>query len=307
VNLVDIFDGPTAPRNISNSEVTSYLSCKRQYEFAFIDELEPINTSTPLARGNTFHLGMEYYWKARLNGASHTQAMDVALEAFGIVPEGMTLVQVMEAQTLWMRYMTFHAGFPDIKPLGTEQQYDLPLTSTLNMTIRYDLYFQNIKTGRIAILDYKTTYDFWSHEDHEINAQMPKYIACMQANGMQVDEGFLEEIRTRPLGPEKAADPKNLWKTTPYRPSSAKKKAVLQQHIGASLEIEKHRALDELERKMVSYPVLNKHGACKYCNFKNLCISMLDGKTDLTVDKRVGYVKNRTYGYNREDTPNVGF
>lgn len=306
MNLVELFDSPKAPRNISNSEVTTFLSCKRQYEYAFMDELEPLNTSTPLARGTTFHLAMELYWRARIGGAVHTEAMKEAEVAFASVPEGFTIVQVMEAQTLWVRYMNFHAGFPDMKPLGTEEQYDLDLTPTIKMTIRYDLYFQSIRTGKFAILDYKTSYDFWSNEDHDLNGQMPKYIACMQANGFRVDEGYLEEIRTRKLGAEKASDPKNLWRRTPYRPSGARKKSLLQQHIAASLEIEKHRALDEEERKMVSIPVLNKHGACKYCNFKNLCISELDGKTDLTVDKRVGY-KHNSYGYNKEETPNVNF
>lgn len=307
MNLVDILDGPVKPRNVSNSEVTTYLSCKRQYEYAFMYNIEPLNTSTPLARGTTFHLGMQLYWQARLNGAAHHEAMKAAELAFSSVPEGFTLPQVMEAQMLWTRYMTFHAGFPDIKPLGTEQQYDLPLTSTLNMTIRYDFYFQNLRTGKFAILDYKTSYDFWSLEDHEINGQMPKYIATMQANNFQVDEGYLEEIRSRKLGAEKASDPKNLWRRTRYAPSGARKKSVLAQHIGAALEIEKHRALPVDERRAVSYPVLNKHGACKYCNFKQLCISELDGKSDLTTDIRVGFKEN-TYGYNKfEEDTNVNF
>lgn len=307
MNLVELLnDDAPKPRNVSNSEVTTFLSCKRQYEYAFVDELEPLDTSTPLARGTTFHLGMELYWKARIQGASHNEAMKAAEVAFCSVPEGFTLVQVMEAQALWFRYMNYHAGFPDMRPIGTEEQYDLDLTSTLKMTIRYDLYFQSISTGRYAILDYKTSYDFWSNEDHDLNGQMPKYIACMQANNFRVDEGFLEEVRTRKLGAEKASDPKNLWRRTRYNPSAARKKSLLHQHIAASLEIEKHRALDELERKMVSIPVLNKHGACKYCNFKALCISELDGKTDLTVDKRVGFKQN-TYGYNKEETTNVNF
>ena len=307
MSLMDELVVPPTPRNVSNSEVTTFLSCKRQYEYAFCDELEPLNTSTPLARGTTFHLGMELYWRARLNGAVHQEAMREGEKAFASVPEGFTLVQVMEAQTLWVRYMNFHAGFPDIKPLGTEEQYDLDLTSTLKMTIRYDLYFQHVPTGRFAILDYKTSYDFWSLEDHELNGQMPKYIACMQANGFRVDEGYLEEIRSRKLGADKASDPKNLWKRTRYAPSGARKKSVLQQHIAASLEIEKFRSLPTEERRVVAIPVLNKHGACKYCNFKTLCISELDGKTDLTVDKRVGF-KHNSYGYNSKDeVPNVHF
>lgn len=306
MNLVDIFLGPPKPRNISNSEVTTYLSCKRQYEYAFMMELEPKETSTPLARGTVFHKGMELYWRARLSGADHEEAMVHAMQAFGTVPEGYTLNQVMEAQVLWTRYMNFHAGFPDIKPLGTEQQYDMPLTSSLSMTIRYDFYFQSLTTGKFAILDYKTSYDFWSPEDHDLNGQMPKYIACLQANGFRVDEGYLEEIRSRKLGAEKASDPKNLWRRTRYAPSGARKKSLLHQHISASLEIEKHRALPVDERRAASIPVLNKHGVCKYCNFKGLCISELDGKADLTTDIRVGY-KHNTYGYNKETTNELNF
>lgn len=305
MNLVNEFIEQPQARNVSNSEVTTFLSCKRQYEYAFMNELEPLETSTPLARGTVFHLGMELYWKARLQGAAHNEAMRAAEEAFCSVPEGFTLAQVMEAQFLWTRYMTFHAGFPDIKPLGAEEKHDLPLTSTLNMTIKYDFYFQTISTGRYAILDYKTSFDFWSLEDHDLNGQMPKYIACLQANGFQVDEGYLEEVRTRKLGPEKASDPKNLWKRTRYAPTGARKQSVLRQHISAALEIEQHRNLPVEERRAVSLPVLNKHGACKYCNFKSLCISELDGKKDLSVDMRVGYKPN-TYGYNKDES-NVNF
>lgn len=80
---------------------------------------------------------------------------------------------------------------------------------------------------------------------------------------------------------------------------------MLRQHVAASLEIEKFRALPDAEREVAAIPVLNKHGACKYCNFKDLCVSEIEGKKDLSVDIRVNYVKN-TYGYNDQNTMILG-
>ena len=288
------------PRNISNSEVTCFLSCKRMYEYAFVLELAPKETPTPLSRGTIFHYAMELYWKARMAGHSHDDSMQIAMEAFINPPERTSMDVIMEAQFLWTRYMIHHNGFPNWRPLGTEVKHDVALTPTINMTIKYDFYFQDLTDGKFYILDYKTSYDFWSYEDHDLNGQMPKYIAVLQANGIQCDGGYLEEIRTRSLSEAKARDPKNLFKRTRYLPSRAKKAAVLQQHIAASIEIEKHRSLPEPERKVAALPVLNKHGACKYCNFKDLCNSELEGKTDLSVDIRVGYAHN-TYGYNQDE------
>lgn len=298
---IDFAKNDSQARNISNSEVTAFLSCKRQYEFAFIENLQPKETSLPLSRGTTFHLGMENYWKRRLAGEPHAKAFTFAAEeTFSVIPEGFTLEAVMEAQFLWTRYMEFHQGFPDIEPLGTENQISLPLTPTLNTVIKYDFYFRKISTNKYAIMDYKTSYDFWQPEDHDLNGQMPKYIAVMQANGIRVDEGYIEEIRTRKLGAEKSREAKNLWRTTRYVPSAARKQSVLQQHIGASLQIEEFRALAAEDRAKEALPVLNKHGACKYCNFKSLCISLIEGKKDLSVDIRVGFEPNM-YGYNNEN------
>lgn len=296
---MEFLESPKA-RNISNSEVTTFLSCRRQYEYAFVLELAPKDTATPLSRGTLFHYAMELYWRARLAGKLHEEAYQYGMEAFGNPSEPTSIEVIMETQFLWTRYMNHHAGFPTWRPVGTEEQIDTALTPNLNMTIKYDFYFEDLTDGKYYILDYKLAYDFWQPEDHDLNAQMPKYIATLQGNGLQCDGGYLEEIRTRKISDANARDPKNLFRRTRYVPSRAKKSAVLAQHIGASFEIEKFRNLPEAERKKAALPVLNKHGACKYCNFKDLCNSELEGKTDLSVDIRTGYTRN-TYGYNFDE------
>lgn len=304
-------DIPVVPRNISNSEVTTFLSCKRQYDFAFIDELTPLKTADPLARGTGFHYAMELYWNARIAGKSHDDAYyDAELKGFAELPEGWSLDMLMAAQFLWRRYMNFHNGFPGWKPIGTEVKLTVVLTPSLSMSIKYDFYYFDETKNKFILLDWKLSYDFWKDEDHELNGQMPKYIAALQRNGFKVDEGCLAEIRTRSLGKDKSADPKNLWRFTRYNPSTAKKRAVLQQHISAAMQIEKHRALPPEERKLESIPVLNKFGACKYCNFTSLCTSMLEGKQDLSVDIRVGFKHNDYVDQHNESKgtlPNVNF
>jgi hypothetical protein len=219
-----------------------------------------------------------------------------------VFAEAMTTVSmevVAETKFLFDRYQRFHKGWPNWRLLGTEQRVDCKLTDTLSMPMRYDAYVEEIKTNRRLIVDWKTTYDFWSPQDHDLNAQNPKYITVMNNNGQRVDGAVLEEIRSRKLGAEKSADAKNLWRRTHYFPSQAKKRSVLKQHIAASLEIERYRNLDEKAREDATIPVLNKHGACKYCNFKELCITELDGG-DPSVAIEVGFTHN-TYGYNEQD------
>jgi hypothetical protein len=302
VTLMNPLEQPVVPRNISNSEVTTFLSCKRQYVYNFVWELQPRETAKPLSRGTNFHYAMELYWRARLAGHNHETSMQMAQEAFVLPSEPTKIDILLETQFLWTRYMNFHNGFPEWRPLGTEVKHELPLTNGLTMAIRYDFYFEEIATGKCYILDYKGSYDFWRYEEHDLNAQMPKYIAVLQGNGYRVDGGILEEIRTRSLGAEKSKDAKNLWKRTYYRPSNAFKQSVLRQHISASFEIERFRALPRDQMQQAALPVLNKHGACKFCNYKDLCKSELEGKTDLSVDIRTGYTQN-TYTQQYNERP----
>lgn len=287
-------------RNVSNSEVTAWLTCRRQYYYAFVLELTPKSTPTPLARGTLGHSAFQRYAEGRLQGMSHEVALKYSQTVFTDAMSEIGIEVVMETKFLYDRYMAHHKGWPNWEILGTEQRIDCQITDTLSMPMRYDMYVREVKTNRRLIVDFKFAYDFWSPEDHDLNGQNPKYITVMNNAGMPVDGAVLEEIRTRKLGTEKSADPKNLWRRTHYFPSITKKRSVLKQHIGASLEIENFRSLSDDKMQDSAIPVLNKHGACKYCNFKELCIIDLEGG-EKNVAIEVGFTKN-TYGYNQQDT-----
>ncbi len=288
------------PRNISNSEVTAYLSCKRMYNFAFIDLLAPKDMSPHLARGEIGHLAFQRYVEERLKyneGRWSQEAHDSSLVAgrnafLEAANAGFSMEVIMQAKFLWERYMGFHNGWVKWRLLGTEQRHFVPITESLNMPIRYDLYYEDVDSGYCYILDFKFTYEFWTSEDHDVNGQMPKYITVMRANGFRVDGGKLEQIRTRSLGKEKASDPKALWRRTPYNPTPARSRTMLRQHVAASLQIERHRNLSPVAREDESIAVFNKFGACKFCNYKDLCNQKTEGIQDLSVMIREGYTVN---------------
>lgn len=293
-------------RAISNSEVTTFLSCKEMYNFAFLLNLAPKIEKRQITRGTLGHGWFEHYIIARLSGASHEDSMRAASSWLAHqIREGAESDIIAEVNMLCNRYMQYHQGWPDWELLGTEQRLDLELSDTLTLPIRYDLFVRHKPTGRQLIGDFKFTYDFWSADDHRLNPQMPKYISVMRANGYQVDGGFLEEIRTRRIvAKDKLAEPeKHLWKRTKYDPSIANLRNTLRQHVAASLDIERHRALDPKTRADETVPIRNKYGPCKYCAFTDLCVSKIEGKTDLSVDIRVGYIENAyAQGYNSNGT-----
>ncbi len=294
--------------NISNSEVSAWLSCQRMWVYNFGMELAPIDTAVPLARGTLGHLFFQYYVEFRLangwelhNPEAHDLSMRHANKAFiEAIQNGTDINVVNETQFLVKRYMDYHQGWPHLRLIGTEQRVDLPITETLTLPIRYDLYAQDLRTDLYGIYDYKFTYDFWQERSHNVNGQMPKYLAVMRANGFRVDEGKLIQIRTRPLGPEKTADVKNLWKEYRYVPSRQRIRSMLKQHVQGSLAIEEFKNNNRTPEQMLdtATALFNMHGSCKYCPFNmDLCNSTTEGKTNLDVDIREGYTKN-TYGYN---------
>src|SRR5688572_32979087 len=70
-------------RAISNSEVITYLSCRRIYDFAVLSNLPPKTEAMPLTRGTLGHGWFQAYIEARLNGATHEQAIKAGNDYLG--------------------------------------------------------------------------------------------------------------------------------------------------------------------------------------------------------------------------------
>lgn len=291
-------------RNVSNSEVTTWLSCRRLYKYQHVMELMPKTVKPALYRGTMDHEAFQLYVEARVEGSSHEAAMKAGMSVFlkAMKLEPKRLDEILYNQFLWKRYMDFHNGWPDWELIDAEQRHEIQFTETLKMVIRYDVKVRDRKQDKVLIGDWKFHYRFNRPIDHSLNGQMPKYIRLLQANGEDVQGGFLEEVRTEKLSDKPGAvgsDVKNLWRRTYYFPSRAKMNNMLRQHITAAMEIEEFRALPERERNAKALPVLNKYGPCGYCDFAELCNSENDG-ADISHMVATDFTKN-TYGYNHNE------
>lgn len=285
------------PIVVSNSEVTTFLGCKRKHFFAFEMKLEPTDPNRAILRGTIGHEILSDIAKAIKDQIA--KPLNVVLdESLQKAMQNYPLEIVLEVSVLVTNYLTHVHWWRDWEILGTEDELHVPLTEQVHGGMRYDLLVRERATGRVYVVDFKFTYDFWSPHDHEINGQMPKYITFMQLKGYKIDGGLLEEIRTRKLSAKSQADPSALWKRTAYHPTKARKQSMLRHHVAVSLAIADHRALPLQERFDRSLPVLDKYGACQFCDFTNLCTPAIEGAKldELGITIREFYQHN-TYLY----------
>jgi hypothetical protein len=165
--------------------------------------------------------------------------------------------------------------------------------------LKFDLFIQEINTGKYALVDHKTTYDFWHQDDVDLSAQFPKYIGTMRANGHKVDKVIINQLRTRSL---KNPAYEDLFKRIDCVPSRAKIANLMREQIMVSEEIHKHRQLPLEVRSATVTRVMNKQ-ICKWCDSKPLCMSELDGG-DITTAIATDYKQN-TYGRNNSPVEEV--
>lgn len=298
-----VTESDVAARRISNSEVSSWLTCQRQYRYAYDLKLEPIPTGkSALGTGIAAHEGFQAYNRARVAGADHMEgirAQDQML--MGLIGNSRAHQDdVYQAKILCSVYHNHYGDeFPYFEIIDAEQTVDLPLTDGFTMPLRYDLYYIDKRTGKYVLSDYKTTYDFWTDARIKLSPQFAKYFASFRNNSMPVDICRLDQIRTRW---KKVADRTfdELFKRIEVLPSKAKMAGTLRQHIIASQRIVEYRELPDEVRPEVALPSLNWL-VCSQCSYKSLCAAELDGLDKVSMDliKSTEYKQN-SYDYNPE-------
>ena len=295
----------TVQRRISNTEVNSWLACRRQYYYAYGMSLEPKKPSAYLTKGILFHLALEGFYTGLKDGLDVEGAVNRGTNSLlPYVSDPMTLESALQAQLLYVNYCAHYAETDNAQwtILAVEQTQDLPLNDEFSMPFKFDLLVKERASGKVGLVDHKTTYDFWSPDAHALNGQFPKYLGAMRGNGFKIDFCMLNEVRTRQL---KDKSPVGLFKRTRYTPSEAKVKQALFEHIIASREITSFRAQPLETQDKLGLRTLNTQ-LCKFCPMKSLCISEFDGG-DITFLKVADYQPNSyNEGYNPSDSEPEG-
>ena len=286
------------PRKISNSEVSTWLVCERQYYYQFDLNLEPIRHSEALNRGLLGHEILACYYKELQRGRTHEEAMHTAREFLKSFISGNVydLPVVLEVDNILQSYWAYRQGDPNWRILHVEEQFNVFFTQEFEFSMRLDLLVQDLTTGEVILVDHKFVYDFWTQDDLALNPQLPKYIGALRVNGFKVDRALLNQLRYRKL---KEPTPERLFVRESYSPSNQKVVNIVRDQITASEEIMAWRALPLEERGKKAKHILNKV-VCKNCPAKLLCQQELDGAPlDYLIQTEY---KSRTYGYNEPST-----
>lgn len=284
-------------RNISNSEVGTWLSCRNKYRYAFDLDLEPKKRSDPLTRGTIGHEALDVYYKTLRAGEGHRAAMDLATKRLGMVmaqPDA-SLDLIMDVRRILELYWAYYEGDPNWEILEVEEMHNLPLNDDYSMPTRLDLLVRD-EQGKIALVDHKFYYDMPNADKLALNVQFPKYIGALASVGIKVDYCLLNVLRYRKMKNPALSD---LFKRHKVTVSPAKIRKALHTHILASQEITEYRALPEDVRPSRAIPVFNDL-VCKHCDFASLCASEFDGG-DINYLIETDYQKN-SYGYNDPTT-----
>lgn len=287
-------------RFISNSEVASWLQCRKKYYYEYVLDLEPKSQSTAISKGVLIHAMLEGYYAAKSMGYAEEECRDAAMEPMMIAAQGDYADMVDLGKTRDLVYGYFDHYMEDderYKVVAVETKMKLDLSEDYALVGTIDLVWQDMEDGLFIPVDHKSSYNFWTDEQASISGQFVKYAAILKAQGMNVKAVMVNQIRTRPLkDPAASALYQRAW----VRPTEAKLRAVMQQHIGASEEIMEFRSKED-KSKIV--PIFDKY-ICSNCPFLPLCDSDSNG-APIQYQISADYQKRTSYGYNNSEVGHV--
>lgn len=270
---------------ISDSEANTFNVCTKAHDYAYNQEIEPINKPDYIYRGEIGHLALEaYYFEMKEGGSLSTckKAADSVITAelmriFSEQPDdALTQKLLTELQLLIKDYCEFY-GDEDFRVIDVEQDFSAELYSGTNFKMRLDMVVEFTRgkfRGDVAVIDHKFPYNFKTERELTLNGQLPKYIKTLKANGYTISKAYFNQIRYR-------KDAVERFKRSPVRTNSVAIDTVWEEQKKTAL------AIAELKESGVVRRALT-HVACNRCWYADLCTAELNGD-DTTQMKRANY------------------
>lgn len=214
--------------NVSYSETSSYLLCKRKHYYGYTRSLKPIKTSEALSMGSLIHEILEAYYRTILSGGDTVSeqqsmipaAMEAARGAYDAAIEGGYKDEAGKRATV--QEVVFDYYLDHMEPyvskgwrvlavekeftLAMEQEEGQPDDEVISTPFVIDLILRDPK-GKIVVVDHKNIWDFITPEEAALNPQIPLYMACLRGLNYKVDRGEYNMLRTRRIdGPKMKKD-----------------------------------------------------------------------------------------------------
>lgn len=284
-------EGVDVARTVSNSEVSAFTQCERKHYYAHLKNLEPKTTGLALSRGIIGHEALaEYYENDRDPRAAISvirKYLDGDYNADGVM--------LMELMGILKRYFAYYEVVDrDTEILAVEKSYEVPVNDSYLYGMRLDA-LMRLKDGRIAVVDHKFVWDFYTQDVVDMNAQLPKYIGTVRFNGVRADLGILNQIRYRQK--KGGNTDEETFRRTPVNPTNNAIRTTMSEQFRVSERIMARRAMTPEAQDVEAVRTMNQI-TCKNCSFLSLCLADLNGY-DTTNLIQQDFQPN-SYNYNKE-------
>lgn len=282
----------TEARLISNSEITTWLTCRRRYYYEYVLNIEPKVFSEPINQGILIHAILEEYYAAKALGLPEEDCRHNADEPISVALDrgDLDIAVLLKTRSLMERYFNYYEEEDkQYEIYAVESKLSKQLDPKFNMVGTVDLIWRDINTDTYYVVDHKSSYNFWTDDQASISGQMPKYVILGKELGINVTTAMVNQIRTREM---KSTNGKDYFKRAYVKPNDHRLRDVEQQHRNASKEI---IAFREGEDGSEPVPIYNKF-YCSNCPYLDLCQATADG-TDLTYIVKHNYKTRQGYGY----------
>lgn len=274
---------------VSNSEITTYNICKKLHQLSYGRGVTPKHIKDSYYRGSMGHQALDVYYQNLKHGSSVNDAMGAATNVIRKEltrvtkeePESTSRIRILIQLSSLITDYADHYKVEPFRVLETEKTYTAPITENIEFGLILDLLVEFTAgpyRGDIVVIDHKFVYNFKSTAELEMDAQLPKYIKAVRANGYYVTKGIFNQIRYRTL---KAPSPNDVFQRTEVRVNKTSIDNIWQENSDTAVEIHSNPA----KPIRTLSPIV-----CKYCDFQEPCKAELSG-LDITNILAANYKK----------------
>lgn len=183
---------------ISQSKLKTFRRCPKQYEYKYIEGLEPTRKSVPLALGNWIHSMLEAHYKGedwletygelthKFNGFLAEEK-----EHYGDLP-GISA-------RLMNGYMDFwEEEDKNLEIISVEEEFEVDIGKGLLFKFKPDMIVKDKRDGIISCWDHKSNKTLPDTEWRNTDIQSTLYLWALNQLGIKVDQFIFNYIRTKP-------------------------------------------------------------------------------------------------------------
>ena len=183
---------------ISQSKLKTFRRCPKQYEYKYIEGLEPTRKSVPLALGNWIHSKLEAHYK----GEDWLETYGELTHKFnGFLAEEKEHYGDLPAISarLMNGYMDFwEEEDKNLEIISVEEDFEVDIGKGLLFKFKPDMIVKDKRDGVISCWDHKSNKTLPDTEWRNTDIQSTLYLWALNQLGIKVDQFIFNYIRTKP-------------------------------------------------------------------------------------------------------------